>query len=193
MLPGIDPANVGTDTFTAGVSRLRGAEYGDNLTGNNGDNVLEGQGGNDVLGGNGGDDVLTGGTGSDRFSYALASPGTSGGNDVIADFGRGQGAFSHDEGDRIDLRSASIGSFGALTLERGTVTLLNGFYSSFTLDAAAGTDTRITTAAGGGFFGGSLILQGVLPSQLQARDFVFTGQVVVTAHDPGRLRLQHAV
>ena len=63
----IDLAGVGTDTFVSGVSRVRGSEFGDVITGNGGNNTLEGQGGNDILNGRGGNDALTGGTGSDHI------------------------------------------------------------------------------------------------------------------------------
>jgi Ca2+-binding RTX toxin-like protein len=92
-------ASVGHDVFNQGpigvgsVNAVRGSEFNDIITGNNGGNTLEGQGGNDVLDGKGGNDNLTGGTGSDIFVYA---PG--GGADIITD-------FHHGEADRIDLRA----------------------------------------------------------------------------------------
>jgi VCBS repeat-containing protein len=167
----IDPAGVGTDTFTIGVSRLLGSEFNDNFTGNTDNNILEGRGGNDVLSGLGGNDTLTGGTGADRFVYSV------GGNVVITDFNRGEGAFSHDEGDRIDLRTLGSLNFDALTREAGTY---NSGTGVFTL--GAGPDTRITHA---NFSGGGIVLQGVAPTQLQGRDFLFAGQVAITVHSPG--------
>ncbi len=49
-----DVAQVGTDIFVNGVSRVRGSEFNDDLRGNSGNNTLEGLGGNDFLGGGGG-------------------------------------------------------------------------------------------------------------------------------------------
>jgi Ca2+-binding RTX toxin-like protein len=87
-----DSANVGTDTFVSGVSRVRGSEFGDRIFGNGGNNTLEGRGGNDVLRGNAGDDTLDGGVGGidiARFSgvrseYTI-TPGGVPGSSTIAD------------------------------------------------------------------------------------------------------------
>ena len=84
-------ANVGTDTFVSGVSRVRGSEFGDVITGNGGNNMLEGQGGNDILNGRGGNDTLTGGTGSDIFMFQVLPTSADGNtpptnNDLITDF-----------------------------------------------------------------------------------------------------------
>ena len=92
-------ASVGHDTFASGVSRVRGSEFNDSITGNGGNNVFGGQGGNDLIDGRGGNDTLTGGTGSDIFIYnANAGNGnaTLSNNDIILDFNRA-------EGDVIDL------------------------------------------------------------------------------------------
>ena len=85
--------SVGTDTFISGVTRVRGSEFNDIITGNAASNILEGQGGNDVIDGKGGNDTLTGGTGADIFVFESGS-----GADTITDFNVGQG-------DRIDLRA----------------------------------------------------------------------------------------
>ncbi|SFR06282.1 Ca2+-binding protein, RTX toxin-related [Poseidonocella sedimentorum] len=53
-----------TDTFT-GIERVRGTEFADEITADDGDNDLEGEGGNDTLFGLGGDDRLEGGEGDD--------------------------------------------------------------------------------------------------------------------------------
>jgi Ca2+-binding RTX toxin-like protein len=65
--------SVGTDTFVSGVSRVRGSDFDDTITGNAGNNFLEGQGGNDTL---------TGGTGLDHFIYSAINDGL----DQILDF-----------------------------------------------------------------------------------------------------------
>jgi Ca2+-binding RTX toxin-like protein len=69
----IGDASVGTDTFISGVSRVRGSDFADTISGNGGNNFLEGQGGNDTL---------TGGAGLDHFIYAA----TNAGLDHILDF-----------------------------------------------------------------------------------------------------------
>jgi Ca2+-binding RTX toxin-like protein len=66
-------ASVGTDTFISGVSRVRGSDFADTITGNGANNFLEGQGGNDTL---------TGGAGADHFLYAAINSGL----DHIVDF-----------------------------------------------------------------------------------------------------------
>src|SRR5262245_43768355 len=66
-------ASVGSDQFVSGVTRVRGSDFGDTITGNGGNNVLEGQGGSDTL---------TGGAGADRFLYSAVGDGV----DHIVDF-----------------------------------------------------------------------------------------------------------
>ena len=56
----------GNDTIE-GVERIRGSEFGDELTGDDGDNRIEGRGGDDVIRGGGGADDLRGGAGDDTF------------------------------------------------------------------------------------------------------------------------------
>ena len=104
----IGDASVGTDTFT-GVSRVRGSNFNDTISGDANNNVLEGQGGNDVLFGRGGNDTLTGGTGSDRFFY-------SSGADTITDFDRSGGSFNHTEGDTINLAGSGVTTWAQLQL-----------------------------------------------------------------------------
>ena len=82
----------------SGVSRVRGSEFGDVITGNGGNNVLEGQGGNEFSSGFAGSDTLTGGSGADIFAYTNGS--LTGGADIVTD-------FNPNEGDRIDLRRHS--------------------------------------------------------------------------------------
>jgi serralysin len=62
-------ASSGVDDIVSGVTRVRGSEFNDIITGNSANNTLEGRAGNDVLDGRDGDDVLTGGTGADIFVY----------------------------------------------------------------------------------------------------------------------------
>ncbi len=153
-----DLAGVGTDTFVSGVKDVRGSEFGDVITGNGGNNILEGQGGNDVLNGGGGNDTLTGGTGSDIFVFKVLptiddgnNPPTN--NDLITD-------FSHNDGDRIDLRGisdinrlADVPGYG----QPGNTINFN-------------TDNNLTL--------------NVPVSSLQASDFIFNGQVAITVQTP---------
>ena len=152
-----DVAGIGTDTFVSGVTRVRGSEFGDVITGNGGNNTLEGQGGNDIVNGVGGDDTLTGGTGSDIFGYALGAfngnmPPTN--NDTITD-------FNESEGDRIDLRGiAGVNTYADV------LALVTGNPNVIQFDATH-----------------SLILN-VPVSSLQASDFIFNGQVAITVQTP---------
>ena len=76
-------AATGNDTFT-GVSRVRGSNLDDTISGDGNDNVIEGRNGNDVLDGRGGNDTLTGGANADAFVY---EPGF--GHDTVTDFAPG--------------------------------------------------------------------------------------------------------
>src|SRR5882672_4249429 len=84
--------SVGTDTFVSGVSRVRGSDFADTVSGNGGNNFLEGQGG---------DDTLTGGGGLDRFIYAAVNDGL----DHITDFS-GHGGQS----DELDFDHLAFGN-----------------------------------------------------------------------------------
>ena len=83
-------ASVGTDHFTL-VSRVRGSNFNDTISGDANNNVLDGRGG---------DDTLTGGGGSDQFIY-------NGGADTITD-------FNHADGDTIDLTGAGATTWAQL-------------------------------------------------------------------------------
>jgi Ca2+-binding RTX toxin-like protein len=84
--------SVGTDTFISGVSRVRGSDFDDTITGNGGNNFIEGQGGNDTL---------TGGNGLDRFIYSAVNDGL----DHITDFS-GHGG----QNDELDFDHLAFGS-----------------------------------------------------------------------------------
>ena len=148
--PTADPADVGVDTIVSGVSQVRGSAFADNITGNGGNNGLEGQAGDDTLSGNGGVDTLTGGSGADRFVFTS-------GTTTITDFDQGDGAFNQGEADRIDLRNAGVGSFGALGLSQDV-----------------NNNSIVTTSAGN-----TITVQGVPNAQLHDYDFIFTGQVTI--------------
>jgi Ca2+-binding RTX toxin-like protein len=96
-------ASVGTDHFT-GVTRVRGSNFDDTITGGvtndvlegmDGDDVIDGKGGFDILTGGAGNDILTGGAGQDIFAFQNGF-----GEDVITDFNPG-------EVDQIDLSGVS--------------------------------------------------------------------------------------
>ena len=84
--------SIGTDTFISGVSRVRGSDFADTITGNGGNNFIEGQGG---------DDTLTGGGGLDRFIYSAVNDGL----DHITDFS-GHGG----QNDELDFDHLAFGS-----------------------------------------------------------------------------------
>ena len=89
-------ASVGSDTFLSGVTRVRGSDFGDTISGNSGNNVLEGQGGADTL---------TGGAGADRFAYTAITDGV----DHITDFSGHDG-----QGDVLTFDHQTFGSGLAL-------------------------------------------------------------------------------
>jgi len=161
-----DPADVGTDTILSGVTRVRGSSFGDVINGNNGDNILEGQAGNDTLSAAGsttnGNDTLTGGTGTDRFVY-------SSGHTTITDFDQSGGVFDHSEADRIDLRNVGISNFATLQ----------------PMLSQSGTDTIITfNPVNPPPAPNTITIQNVSVGQLDARDFLFAGQVDITVMSP---------
>ena len=150
----IDLAGVGNDIFVSGVSRVRGSEFGDVITGNGGNNTLEGQGGADILNGRGGNDTLTGGTGSDIFMYNNNvtngnSPPSN--NDIVTD-------FNDSEADRIDLRGVS----GINTFADVLAHVPIGSPNAIQVDASDSLTLNVPI------------------SSLQASDFIFTGQVAMT-------------
>ncbi|MEO0750304.1 MAG: M10 family metallopeptidase C-terminal domain-containing protein [Pseudomonadota bacterium] len=55
------------DKFTS-IERVSGTRFADNITGNNGDNILKGRGGKDTLNGANGNDRLEGGAGADNLN-----------------------------------------------------------------------------------------------------------------------------
>ena len=161
-------ASVGTDTFT-GVTRVRGSNFSDTISGDTNNNVLDGQGGNDVLGGRSGSDTLIGGAGSDQFFY-------SAGTDTITDFDQSAGSFNHAEGDVIDLVGSGVTTWAQLQ----------------TIMSQNGADTLINFGGGN-----TMTLSSVTLSNLTQSDFIFSapisgdlgvsvnksGMVVLTASD----------
>jgi Ca2+-binding RTX toxin-like protein len=135
-------ASVGSDTFTD-VSRVRGSNFDDTISGGAGFNVLEGQGGNDTIQGRGGNDTLTGGAGNDTFVYVDGD-----GADIITDFVAGASSP-----DKIDLTGVS------------------GVHSLADILALATQNGSSTVISFGG--GNTITLQNVTLSNLNADDFIF--------------------
>jgi Ca2+-binding RTX toxin-like protein len=105
-----DAAAIGTDTFVSGVTRVRGSEFADQITGNSNDNTLEGRGGDDTLSGGDGADTLDGGAGNDALFGGNAN------NDILIG---GAGADAMDGGDGNDWASYQTSSSG-LTVDMQT-------------------------------------------------------------------------
>lgn len=127
-----------------GNDTLQGGNDNDTLLGGKLFDVLQGGDGNDSLDGGLGDDIIFGETGNDTIVFALG-----GAQDTLRDFTEGAGV-----GDVIRL----VG-FGPA-------------FDTFAEILAAATDNGVdTTIAFGG--GDTLILRGVVVSQLNADDFTF--------------------
>jgi Ca2+-binding RTX toxin-like protein len=92
---------VGNDTFTGGVSGVRGSDYDDQITGNGESDKLDGWLGNDTL---------TGGMGEDTFIYSVGTTGSrrGGGADHVVGFELGV--------DHLDLTGVTtVHTFTALS------------------------------------------------------------------------------
>jgi VCBS repeat-containing protein len=120
-----------------------GLNGNDTITGGSGNDVLVGGKGNDILNGGAGSDTLFGGAGADTFVF---KPGD--GHDTIAD-------FSHNQGDRIDLRAFSaIDDFGDLTFNiDGLDTIIQlGIGQHITVENTVDSNHHTTLAAGNFLF-----------------------------------------
>ena len=134
-----------TLTIEAGtiIEDVYSGDGDDSLIGNAANNLLSGGRGDDTLTGAGGNDTLDGGAGDDLFVV-----GTSEGDDVIQGFVAGAGL-----GDQVDLQVRSdVADFAEL----------------LTLATDDGSDTTIAFANGD-----SLVLNGILESELAEDDFLF--------------------
>ncbi len=145
--------NDGSDSTLAGntltidtgtiIEDAYSGDGGDSLLGNAVANLLSGGRGDDTLTGAGGNDTLDGGEGDDLFVI-----GASEGDDVILGLEAGAGL-----GDQVDLQARSdVADFAEL----------------LGLASDDGTDTTIAFANGD-----SLVLNGVLESELAEDDFLF--------------------
>jgi len=139
--------NAGNDLVFGGngADTLNGGDGADDLRGGNSNDQLFGTGGNDILTGGEGNDTLNGGNGNDTFVFAAA---VVTGVDQIAGFVAGGG---------------------------DDVIALNGFgpaFDNFTDVQAAATDDGTDTTIDLGD-GDSIVLLGVVVTQLAASDFIF--------------------
>ena len=132
----------GTDTLIQ-ISYLSGSAFGDQLTGDGGDNLMQGGGGADTLDGGAGNDVLDGGPGADTVSYASAGAGVVVDLSLQATVQVTQGA-----GDDVLL------SFENLT-GSGFNDRLSGDGGANVISGGAGSDTIAGGAGGDVLTGGS--------------------------------------
>jgi Ca2+-binding RTX toxin-like protein len=152
-------ATIGTDTILGGVSRVRGSNSNDDLTGDEINNTLDGQSGNDIISGGGGNDNINGGAGDDTITGGEGNDTLTGGggadtfvfedgfgDDLITDFLQGQG-------DKIDLTG---------------VTTVTDFATLQTLATQSGDETAIDFGNGN-----ILFLDNFNVADLTEDDFLF--------------------
>mgnify|MGYP000164334353 CR=1 FL=1 len=138
------------------IENLIGSAFGDELTGNNADNVIHGGSGNDIIQGGTGIDEIWGEAGDDRFVFdqndqeAIGLPWDL---EAIADFTAGGNE------DSIDLRNAGTG-YESLANVLENAELLVGDNGAF------GTMIDLGPS-------GAVILLGVTADQLTEGDFIF--------------------
>ena len=138
-----------------GDDQLNGFESGDTLDGGAGSDMLNGGSGDDSLSGGAGNDILYGGQGDDQLNGDQGNDHLTGGSGLdtfVFDTNWGTdmvGDFTDGE-DMLDLSSTSL-QFTDLTITQN------------------GTDTMITEAGGN-----SILLIGVIATDLTASDFMFT-------------------
>ncbi len=70
-----DIANVGIDTINGGVSRIRGSQFDDTITGTGGNDTIEGQGGSDTINGGNGTDIVVFTGSMSLYTFAGVGPG----------------------------------------------------------------------------------------------------------------------
>ena len=168
-------ASVGTDSFS-GVDSASASPFNDTLIGNGGDNVFSGRigddtisggGGNDLILGDGnpgeqGNDVLTGGTGNDTII-------TGDGDDTIV-FADGDG------GDFVADFQAGAGTPDVIDLTG--VAAVSSLASVLALATEFGSDTFINFGNGD-----SLMLTGVVMSDLHEDDFIFASSNLIVGDE----------
>ena len=150
------------------IENLTGSAHNDVLAGDRRDNVLDGGagddtlyggpgGGDDVQVGNEGDDRLYGGKGNDRLEGGSGNDRLAGGPDTdIFVFAPGHGADTitdfTDTEDQIDLTAFDLSGFDVLTITSST--------TGITIDLSTHD-------------GGTILLEGVAMTSLDAADFLF--------------------
>ena len=119
------------DVLTS-IERLTGSNgYGDQLTGNDADNLLRGYGGNDRLNGGLGDDSLDGGSGADTFVFEA-----NWGDDLVKGFGASTNDvldFTALQISRNDLAISRAGGDTIVAYNGNTITI-DGFTQSLLSD-----------------------------------------------------------
>jgi Ca2+-binding RTX toxin-like protein len=163
--PVLEDTAVAVDIQRQYGDEITGTDGGEILLGGSGDDTLLAQGGDDVLVGGGGDDTLTGGGGGDMFLFTAATDG----HDTITDFS------SSDDTINLDALFDSLGvSSGDRVVDAeivGTDTVLR-----------VGTETggvfsdATDTGAGGTF---SVTLEGAALSDSDVDALINQGAIVV--------------
>ena len=140
-----------------GNNTLTGYEGDDDLRGNDGRDLLNGDAGADRLDGGDGDDELNGGPGADRLDGGAGADklyGSEGADVFIFAAGHGDDTIYdfRDNEDKVDLSAFDLAGYDALTLT-----------------SASGGVTIDLTEHGGG----TILLQNIDTSALDAADFIF--------------------
>ncbi len=127
-----------------GIESLRGGEFNDTLTGNNGFNRLSGMGGTDTLDGGAGNDqlvggagadVLIGGAGTDTLLYDNAATG------VTANLGNAAGNTGDAAGDSYSgIENLTGSKFGDTLTGDGGANFIYGWTGDDRIDGGAGQD-----------------------------------------------------
>src|SRR5262249_44431594 len=127
-------ASVGSETFT-GVSRVRGSNFADTISGDAGVNDLEGRDGADIISGKGGADIIQAGDGDDTILIGIgeAAPGE------IIDGGAGFDTLLVSDPDPNHLSGVTLISIEEIMLGSGV--------SALTLSGAQLADVNHITQA----------------------------------------------
>ncbi len=164
----------GDDTANAGSGNdaLGGGDGNDVLTGGDGNDTLGGSEGNDTLSGGGGRDALWGGTGADSLAGGT-------GNDTL---GAGDGADRLSGGGGNDLLAGGLGADTFIFGESAGADRITDFqpdidHIRITTPGLSYATLDIEQIADDVFIrlpeGGSILIQGITLSELDAGDFLF--------------------
>lgn len=121
------------DVFSS-IENIVGSSHGDNILGDNSNNIISGGAGNDYLHGYGGNDVISSGSGRDTIfggsgNDRIVLDGTAGeasggaGDDVFVLSRGGYAIFGQDGRDELDLSNANSGS--SIWFDSGSVDFLD--------------------------------------------------------------------